>query len=188
MTNRRSREVPPGPTSIRTRYRIAQGLDQVRRGIDGGAYLSRPRGWVGRLLGGHPGSRDVGKQRCVRRVQLRRDRNSANCGTTWSIRLEWNACDVRTRRARSRVDAGCAAARGCSPATRRPRSFRDRSPRQDRRPGGECSARSSGLIATATIAPGGESCISRARTATTRIAVSRSNTPASVAAAYSPMP
>ncbi len=46
---------------------------------------------------------------------------------------------------------------------------------------------SSGPTATATMAPGGDSCIRRARNETVLIAVSRSKTPARVAAMYSPV-
>ena len=54
-------------------------------------------------------------------------------------------------------------------------------------PGARCSAMSSGPSATATMTPGGAACIRRARADTAVIAVGRSNTPARVAATYSPM-
>ena len=83
--------------------------------------------------------------------------------------------------------AGCSADRrmfSCDPATTQfPGSFTT----ARSRPGERCSAMASGLIATAIIAPGGEECISCARIATILIAVSRSKTPARVAATYSPM-
>ena len=107
---------------------------------------------------------------------------------TESIELEWNACDVRIRRARH------ADARRVGPRIRRMASAGPDTTQLPgsltaaiSRPGARCSATSSGPSATATMTPGGAACMSRARADTAVIAVGRSNTPASVAATYSPM-
>ena len=110
-----------------------------------------------------------------------------NSGITGSINREWNACDVRTRRA----TIPCSARRSWNlrmlssdPAT----TQLSGSLTAARSTSGErYSAIASGLNATATMTPRGDACIRRARIDTALIAVGRSKTPATVAATYSPM-
>ena len=116
-----------------------------------------------------------------------RDRNAVNSGTTGFINREWNACEVRTRRAVMPFSARAAwklRMASSDPATTQlPGSLTAARSTS----GVRCSARASGPSATATITPRAEACISLARMDTTLTAVGRSNTPASVAATYSPM-
>ena len=119
--------------------------------------------------------------------RVSRERISSNSGRTGSIELEWNPCEVRIRRADNPFSArrsSKSAMRSSGPDTKQlPGSLIAAMSR----PGESNSAVSSGLSATATIAPRGAACISRARADTALIAVGRSNTPAQVAATYSPM-
>ena len=62
-------------------------------------HLARPCGRVGRFAGGQPGASDVGQQRNLGSRSVCRDRNPVNSGIIESINREWNACEVRTRRA-----------------------------------------------------------------------------------------
>src|ERR1700736_6467557 len=70
MTNRRSRQSPAGAHFDQDAVRI--GKDQIKLvgESDGCSYLPSPDCGVDRLFGRHPGSRDVGKQRHVRLVEL----------------------------------------------------------------------------------------------------------------------
>ena len=110
-----------------------------------------------------------------------------NSGRTDSINLEWNACEVRTRRAVIPASARRlwnARMLSSVPATTQPPgSFTvARSTSAER-----YSPMASGPSATATMTPRGAACISRARIDTTLMAVARSKTPAMVAATYSPI-
>ncbi|CKT14233.1 Uncharacterised protein [Mycobacterium tuberculosis] len=104
-----------------------------------------------------------------------------------SIALVWNAWVARTRR--TGIPASVRRWRSAriwslGPATTQlPGSFTADSSTS----GGRYCVTSSGPRATATMAPGGDSCIRRARSDTVLIAVCRSNTPARVAAMYSPV-
>ena len=110
-----------------------------------------------------------------------------NSGITGSINREWNAWEVRTRRA----TIPCSARRSWNvpmPSSDPATTQLSGSLTAARSTSGErYSAMASGLNATATMTPRGDACIRRARIDTALTAVGRSNTPATVAAAYSPM-
>ena len=110
-----------------------------------------------------------------------------NSGTTESIELEWNACDVRIRRAVNPSSASRFSNSRTFSSVRTTTQLPGSLIAARSRPGDRYSTTSSGFSATATMTPGGDACIRRARADTAVIAVGRSNTPARVAATYSPM-
>ena len=118
---------------------------------------------------------------------IRPDRKPLNSGTTGSINREWNACDVRTRRATipswARRSENLRMFSSDPATTQLPGSLTVAMSTSGER----YSAIASGLSATAIMTPRAAACIRRARTDTALAAVGRSKTPATVAATYSPM-
>ena len=179
--------MPPGPTSTSTRF------GSPRSTPSSSAKRTVARIWRAQVAGLVASAADIvvpvmlDSNGIWGSCSVMRDMNAVNSATTWSISREWKACEVRTRRAATPAVASAAwnvrMASSLPATTQLPGSLTVATSTSPVR----CSATASTLSGTATMTPRGAACMSRARIETTLTAVSRSNTPASVAAGYSPM-
>ena len=111
---------------------------------------------------------------------------SANSSRIGSIIAEWKACEVASRRAATSRSAKRASKRSIAAVSPETTVRLGAFSAAISRSSGRSSRTSSPVARTASIVPSGRACMSRARSATSRSASSRVNTPPRHAATYSP--